>query len=109
MKQKTIGPMKLDCCDDYWVMHGGDFLCDEVLRQHFNIPAAATKLWITLTKRRPTSHNDAICVLPLPPSLYGHPRCALDGNANNPTELTCEAHAASKPFGSTFYATIYYK
>lgn len=100
MKQKTIGPMTLD--DGDWVAPSSAWLCSEVLRERFNIPNTATKLWVTATKHRPR-HGDAIRVRL---DSWGYAR--LDDTKEADVYMPWGMREAANDFGEDFYATIYY-
>jgi len=103
IKNKTIGPMSQDI-DGYWILEDGSFLCGDVLRERFNIPKTATRLWVTLTKHRP-KHHDAIRVRW---DRAGNTRLDDDTDENECYIVYCMRKRA-EGFGFDFYATIYYE
>ena len=102
MKTKTIGPMELNFGDWILPLPSWACLCDDVVREHFNIPDTATKLWVTLTKQRP-KHPDAIRVRW---DMAGTARLDNDKRANHYICWPMRREAIG--FGNDFYATIHY-
>lgn len=98
---KTIGPMKLSF-DGLWETSSNAYLCAKVLRQRFNIPKTATKLWVVLTECCPR-HGDAIRVRI---GYFGLVRLDDDRNANYFIGHGMREEAAD--FGVDFYATFHY-
>ena len=105
---KTIGPMtrKDSCGDPYWRCDGVPILCDAQIRHLVNVPASASKLWVELTKRKP-SHPDAFRV-----TGFSWDCLVARFDGNTPLSLTVHATIILRCFlGSTdyCYATIYYE
>ena len=105
---KTIGPMwqKSSCGTVYWWCGSIPILCDKRLRLLANVPASARKLWVELTKRKP-SHPDAFRITDF---SWGCLAARFDGDV--PLALTVSATDILRCFlGSNdhCYATIYYE
>ena len=102
IKVKTIGPMTLQSgCQ--WGFESGGLVCNDALRQRFNIPLTAKRLWVTLTKHCP-DHRDAIRV-----RLNGLRYARLDNAREYDMYILDRMLNEAADFGDDFYATIYYE
>ena len=99
---KTIGPMTLDSDND-WMLNPLAHLCGATMRNRFNIPNSATKLWVKLTKCRPP-HGDAIRV-----RFNCHGEARLDNDLTFDFYIVRHIREQASNFNNDFYATIYYE
>lgn len=104
MKLMTIGPLTQRRVAGIWGIDGKDLICSEGLRQYFNVPKSAKKVWVEL---HDTPDKSRIRVKKIPDSLY---RLGFGERARQGIIVYFEAaRMVDKLNADKIYAEVHYK